>query len=304
VTIIAPTAALLAAIAMLVCASGHLPTAPVAGPVVVHARAASSPRPAVPVPSLTPPSPTRASTPTPVPTAPPAPVSPAPRRTPVPAPRHTSAPTAVPTPAPMGPIVALGDSITYGYGAGVTLAPYGPAPAGSYPWDMAGDLGVPVVNAGVSGTMAREVLDPATQPAITRPLALQLPALLALHPRLMVVGFGTNEALQGVTIEQASADLDQLLKRIAAAGVPLVIVGTHVDCVVAACPGSQQVYTGAWDAALSALAARYHAGLVLDVEHGLTAAAEMTDVVHPDAAGYVIVAQRVGAVVRSRLALA
>jgi hypothetical protein len=47
---------------------------------------------------------------------------------------------------------------------------------------MQRDLGVPVVNAGVSGAMAREVLDPASQPSIARPVALQLAALLALHP--------------------------------------------------------------------------------------------------------------------------
>ena len=177
---------------------------------------------------------------------------------------------------------------------------YGLAPARSYPWDMARDLGTPVVNAGVSGTMAREVLDPSTQPGITRPAALQLPALLALRPRLMVVGFGTNEALRGVTVAQAGADLDALLRRIAAAGVPLVIVGTHVDCTV--CTTEVEPYGAAWDAVLERLAARYHAGLILDVERGLTAA-QMTDFIHPDAAGYAVVARRVEAAVRSRLGL-
>ena len=227
-----------------------------------------------------------------------------PEATPAPA----ATPTPLPTPAPAGPIVALGDSLTYSYGTGVTTEFFGPAPAHSYPWDMARDLGVPVVNAGVSGTTATEVLDPASQPE-PRPTNLRLPALLALHPRLMVVGFGTNEAANlGWPVARTVTSFRELLDRIAAAGVPIVLVGTHVDCTVEPCAGSErpagtppQVYTSAWDSALTALAAEYHAGLVLDVEHGFTAA-DMTDWIHCTARGYQLMADRIEAAVRSKLA--
>jgi lysophospholipase L1-like esterase len=201
--------------------------------------------------------------PNPVTPPPAASVAPAPSPTPAPTALPTPTPTPIPTPAPSGPIVALGDSITYGYGTGVTTEFFGPAPAHSYPWDMARDLGIPVVNAGISGTTAAEVLDPASAPE-PRPAGLQLPALLALHPRLMVVGFGTNEAANyGWTIVQTVASLR-------------------------------------WDAALRALAAQYHAGLVLDVERGFTAA-DMTDWIHPNAAGYEVIADRIEPAVRAIL---
>jgi lysophospholipase L1-like esterase len=148
--------------------------------------------------------------------------------------------------------------------------------------------------------MAREVLDPASQPSIARPVALQLAALLALHPRLMVVGFGTNEANQGVPVALATADLDHLLGRIAAASVPLVIVGTHVDCTVEPCTASKLVYGGTWDVALRELARKYHVGLVLDVEHNLTPD-DFTDWIHPNAGGYAVIAKRVEAAVLARL---
>jgi len=201
-----------------------------------------------------------------------------------------------------GPIVALGDSLTYGFG--VTGAPHGPAPAHSYPWDMARDLRVPVVNAGISGTTAHEVLDPASDPA-PRPESMQLPALLALHPRLVVVEFGSNEAIHGWPIAQTVGDFEQLLSRIAGAHVPLVLVGTHVDCTRDPCVpppdgSTAQVYTTAWDAALTALADEYHAGLVLDVEHGFTEA-DMTDWIHCSARGYQRMAGRIEAAVRARL---
>jgi lysophospholipase L1-like esterase len=197
----------------------------------------------------------------------------------------------------LGPIVALGDSLTYGWGTGVTTDAYGPAPAHSYPWDMARDLGIPVLNAGISGTTAHEVLDPASETE-PRPVDLQLPALLALHPRLMVVGFGTNEASRGWTIARTVADFRQLLDGIAAAHVPIVLVGTHVDCTQ--CLPPPPPYASDWDAALTALAAEYHAGLVLDVEQGFTAA-DMIDWIHCTAQGYQLMADRIEAMVRTML---
>ena len=245
-----------------------------------------------------------AQLPLPAPTATPTP-TPTPDPTPAPTPAPTPVPTPTPTPAPSGPIVALGDSLTYSWGNGVTQAYFGPAPAHSYPWDMQQDLGIPVVNAGVSGTSAAGMFDPAID-GNHRPASLMLPALLALHPRLMVVGFGTVEAARDVPIAQTSADLDRVLRVIAAAHVPIVLMGTHVDCTVNPCypnaPGrGPQVYTTAWDTALSALATKYHAGLLLDVEKGLLPA-DKTDWLHCTASGYQKIADRVEVALRARLA--
>lgn len=291
---------------------GRLPLALLAAAAVLSGCASAAAAPVTPVrplalgptagPATAPLAPEPTPEPTPVPTAVPTAV-PTPLPTRAPAPRPTPAPTPRPTAEPLGPIVALGDSLTYGYGAGVTMDPYGPAPALSYPWDMARDLGIPVVNAGIVGTSAHEVLDVSSETE-PRPLNLQLPALLALHPRLMVVGFGTNEANRGWPIPRAVSDLGQLLGIIAAAHVPIVLVGTHVDCTVEPCQtaagSSPQTYTIAWDAALTTLAAEYHAGLVLDVEQGF-AAADMSDWIHCTAQGYQLMADRIEAVVRTRL---
>jgi lysophospholipase L1-like esterase len=114
----------------------------------------------------------------------------------------------------------------------------------------------------------------------------------------MVVGFGTNEASRGWPLARTVADFRQLLDRIAAAHVPIVLVGTHVDCTP--CLPPPPPYAAAWDAALSALAAEYHAGLVLDVEHGFTAA-DMSDWIHCDALGYQRMADRIEVAVRARL---
>lgn len=213
---------------------------------------------------------------------------------------------------PAGPavprsIVALGDSITYGFGRGAAMAPWGPPPAHSYPWDLERDLGIPVVNAGVSGTTAYGILHPGWDGS-HRPDSLELPALLALHPRLVIVGFGSNEAQQGWPIRETAHDLDLLLGRIAAAGVPLVLFGTHVDCVEMPCsrpaPGyPRQRYTEEWDAALTWLAAKHGAQVVLDVESGFTPE-DLTDWIHPSAAGYALIEQRLRPAVLRALAAA
>ncbi len=190
--------------------------------------------------------------------------------TPTPTPPPTATP--VPTQPPIngtGPIVAIGDSITYGFGNGVTLADYGPAPAHSYPWDVQQDLHVPVVNAGISGTSAHEVLDPGSELTHPRPVSLQLPALLALHPRLIVVFFGTAEAIRSYPISRTIGDLTQLLARIDAAHVPILVAAMHIDCNnQPQCIPPPQVYTSAWDQALLMLAVQFNAGLVTDVEGG------------------------------------
>jgi lysophospholipase L1-like esterase len=220
--------------------------------------------------------------------------------TPTPHPTATPVPTQPPI-AGTGPIVALGDSLTYGYGNGVTLAANGPAPAHSYPWDVERDLRVPVINAGVSGTSAHEVLDPASEANHPRPVDLQLPALLALHPRLMVVMFGTTEAIRGYPISRTIGDLQQLFARIDAAHVPILMVATHVDCTQhPECTPPPQVYTTAWDQALITLATQFNAGLVTDVENGFPPGL-LTDWIHCNALGYQVMAQRIEVGIRARL---
>jgi lysophospholipase L1-like esterase len=200
-----------------------------------------------------------------------------------------------------GPIVAMGDSITYGYGRGTTYTVYGPPPPGSYPWDLQGLLGIPVVNAGFPGDTAYTAMHPPNAEGHYRPPSMRIPAILALRPRLVIVGFGTAEAAYGIPLATAAANLDTLLR--ALGDVPTVIVGTHVDCLALHCLRPQAVpYTAPWDRTLRVLAARHGAGLVTDVERGLASAGEMTDGVHPDASGYAIVAGRVAAAVRQRLA--
>jgi acyl-CoA thioesterase-1 len=200
---------------------------------------------------------------------------------------------------PTGPIVAIGDSVIYGYGA--TMVAYSTPPPTSWPADLSRILGVPVVNAGVNGDTAYSVLHPDAPGFGHRPPALQLPALLALHPRLVILGLGMAEAVYGWPVSEAAKDMDALLAAIGP--IPTVIVGSHVECAgLSFCKNQASRYAGDWDAELRALAARHHSGLIVDAQAGLAGSGGMTDALHPNAAGYRVMAARIAPVVRGRLA--
>src|SRR5260370_35766670 len=105
-------------------------------------------------------------------------------------------------------IVAFGDSLTAGYGAG---------PGPSYPDLLQKDLdraGIRwrVVNAGVSG-------DPTTD-GVNR-----LSEVLSYKPRIVILEFGGNDGLRGLPIEITRANLNQMVETLRNAGVSVILAG-------------------------------------------------------------------------------
>ena len=105
-------------------------------------------------------------------------------------------------------IVCFGDSLTAGYGA----------PSGqSYPDYLQADLDrlgyhYRVANEGVSGNTTKDGLE-------------RLPEVLALRPVIAVVEFGGNDGLRGLPISESRTNLNEIVKRLKAAGAQVVIVG-------------------------------------------------------------------------------
>lgn len=180
-----------------------------------------------------------------------------------------------------GPVVAFGDSLTYGFG--VTTQE-------SYPTVLQRLLGQTVVRMGFPGKGSATGVE-------------ELPQVLSLHPRLVVLEFGSVDACLGVPMATAAANLETILGDLDAHGIPAVIVGTHLGperipkppTCVAWIP-----YLQAWDTDLEGLAAKHGSGLVLDILRGLGA---QPDGYHPDAAGYATMAQRMLGAVRATEAL-
>jgi acyl-CoA thioesterase-1 len=110
------------------------------------------------------------------------------------------------TPLPEGPvIVTFGDSLT----AGVA--------GRSYPdnlQDLLQQHGYKyrVDNQGVSGDTTTDGL-------------ARIDNVLAAHPSLVVLEFGGNDGLRGVPVESIRKNLEEMISRIQAAGIPLVLLG-------------------------------------------------------------------------------
>jgi acyl-CoA thioesterase-1 len=159
-------------------------------------------------------------------------------------------------------IIALGDSLTAGFGA----------PSGQdYPSRLSTMIGVPVLNAGVSGDT--------TEAALAR----LDPDVLSRDPRIVIVGLGGNDFLRGVAIASTEANLRILIRKIHDAGAMVVLLGFSFPSISA---NYEKMYEG--------LAREERCLLISHPLHGiLTDAALKSDEIHPNARGYQLMAERI-----------
>lgn len=157
-------------------------------------------------------------------------------------------------------VVAFGDSLTAGYGA----------PKGSaYPAVLAAKLGREVVNLGMSGETA------AHAPS-------RLPEVLAQNPHMVLIEFGANDFMQNRRMEDALAAVAEIVDAVQQAGAVAVIMDTGA-------PGM-----GHYSRAYKKLAEEKGAVFVPGILEGIFNKRQYkSDMVHPNAAGYEIVAERV-----------
>ncbi len=170
---------------------------------------------------------------------------------------------------PVQKIVAFGDSLTAGYGAsGVQNA---------YPAVLATLSGKQVINLGLSGDTAVN--------APTR-----LPQVLAENPDMVLIEFGANDRIRNLGHEGAARAVAQMVDAVQAAGAIAVIVDT----------GGPQM--GAYTSAYKKIAKEKQAVFVPGIIRGIFNKRELkSDMIHPNAAGYKIVAGRVYKVIKPYL---
>ncbi len=157
-------------------------------------------------------------------------------------------------------IVAFGDSLTAGYGA----------PKGSsYPDFLARKLGRDVVNLGLPGETAEHAPS-------------RLPEVLAQNPYMVLIEFGGNDYMRNMRMEEAASAVAQIVDSVQAAGAIAVVVDIGG-------PGM-----GHYTRAYKKLAQEKGAVFVPGILKGIFNKKEFkSDMVHPNAAGYKIVAERV-----------
>ena len=173
-------------------------------------------------------------------------------------------------------IVALGDSLTAGYGLSRQQA----YPALVAEKMRAAGYEFEVVNAGSSGDTTAGGLR-------------RLPAILRAHKKIdiFILELGINDAFRGVPIEQIRANLQAIIDQIRARHptAAIVIAGMQLPDF------SSDDFVGAFGGIFGALAEKNHATLIPYLLEGVGGNPELNqwDRVHPNAAGQRVLAENV-----------
>lgn len=159
-------------------------------------------------------------------------------------------------------IIAFGDSLTAGYGAGE---------GDDYPSKLQAMTGVAVRNAGVSGDTTESAL------------ARLEDDVLNGDPRVVIVGLGGNDYLRSVPIDTTEANLRTIIQQIQLRGAMVVLLGFRFPSL-----------TANYEAMYERVAEDEGALLVPDLLDGIMGNPSLkSDAIHPNAEGYEKMAERI-----------
>lgn len=159
-----------------------------------------------------------------------------------------------------GPIVAFGDSLVYGTGSS----------GGGFVKLLEQRLDKPIENLGVPGNT--------TADGIAR-----LDEVIERHPSVVLLLLGGNDYLRQVPRDETFANLATIIQRLQADGAAVLLVGVRGGLIR---DNFAERFEG--------LADRFHTAYVHDVlDDTLGVSGYMADQVHPNDAGYRVIADRV-----------
>jgi acyl-CoA thioesterase-1 len=169
-------------------------------------------------------------------------------------------------------IVALGDSLTAGYGLPQKDAFAARLDAAL---DAAG-IKARVVNAGVSGDTSAGGL-------------ARIDWLLAEKPDLVIVELGANDALRGLDPEETRRNLGAIIDRIKQAGARVLLAGMRAP------PNMGRDYTAEFDRIFPDLAKQHKVPLYPFFLDGVAAdpALNQADGIHPNAKGVAVIVDKI-----------
>lgn len=167
-----------------------------------------------------------------------------------------------------GPVVAFGDSLVYGTGSS----------GGGFVSLLEQRLGRPIENLGMPGDTTAAGL-------------ARLDEVLALQPSVVILLLGGNDYLRQVPEDETFANLETIIQRLQAEGAAVLLAGVRGGLI-----------RDHFAARFEELAERYGTGYVHDVlDDTLGVKGYMADQVHPNDAGYRVIADRVHPVLESML---
>ncbi len=167
-------------------------------------------------------------------------------------------------------IIAFGDSLIEGVGASSS--------ENNFVSILSKKIGRPIVNLGVSGNTTEDGLN-------------RISELDKYDPKVVLLLLGGNDHLKKVPIETTFSNLEKIIQNIQARGAVVVVLGVRGN-----------LFGDKFAPEFKEIKNKYQAAYVPDVLDGLFGNTKyMSDVVHPNNAGYQIIADRVYEVVRGVL---
>ena len=185
-------------------------------------------------------------------------------------------------------IVAMGTSLTFGYGSGCRVLPPRSPCSGdsSYPTLLSNELRLPVINL--------------AQPLSTTIDGLgQMGEVLQLNPVLVMLEYGANDLMRGVSLENARVNLSRMIEGFHEAGSAVVLLSAmHPDMIDKTPEGHRLQELGestlAYHAMLVELADLYGLPVVEYLFEDIWWKRElMFDSVHPNGMGYLIMKENI-----------
>ncbi|MGH7875386.1 MAG: GDSL-type esterase/lipase family protein [Candidatus Binatia bacterium] len=159
-------------------------------------------------------------------------------------------------------IICFGDSLTEGVGAGA---------GEDYPSLLSRQLVFPVINAGRRGDTSAQALERLSTSVLNK------------NPRLVIVFLGGNDFLRQVPRQETRKNLEEIVRRIRRSGAMVVIAGMKLG-----------FFTDEYGAIFEETAQQLGALYVAQVMKGiLNDSALKSDSIHPNGAGYRVIAQRI-----------
>jgi lysophospholipase L1-like esterase len=159
-------------------------------------------------------------------------------------------------------IIAFGDSLTAGYGASA---------GEDYPSRLSSLMATPVLNAGVSGDTTEMALARLEQDVLSH------------DPRIVIVGLGGNDFLQGVAISTTESNLRAIVRKIQSGGAMVVLLGFRFPSLGAS-----------YETMYESVARDGGCLLIPGILRGIiTDPSLKSDQIHPNARGYQLMAERI-----------
>jgi acyl-CoA thioesterase I len=159
-------------------------------------------------------------------------------------------------------IVCFGDSLTEGVGA---------SEGEDYPTVLSRRLGVPVLNAGLRGDTTAQALERLADVVLNK------------NPRLVIILLGGNDFLRRLPLDQTRKNLEDIVRQVQGRGAMVAIAGLKLG-----------LFSDEYGAMFEETAARLGALYIPQILKGILSDSSLrSDPIHPNGAGYRLIADRI-----------